>query len=377
MIKPPSPCYILEEKLLRRNLELIRSVAERSGAEIILAFKSYALWKTFPIIREYIEHSTASSIYEAQLAYEEMGAKAHTFSPAYSLDNFDTILKYSSHVTFNSLSQIEAMREKMKGAEDVSFGLRINPEYSVVETDLYNPCSAGSRFGVTADELGDKLPEGIEGLHFHVLCEGEAEQLKAVLLSIEKNFPNALKEAKWLNMGGGHLMTREDYNVECLVETLKEFGARHPHLKLILEPGSAFVWQTGYLEASVIDLVEHHGIKTAIVDVSFTCHMPDCLEMPYQPRIRGAKSLEGQEAGNCYRIGGNSCLSGDFMGYWSFDKPLEIGQRIIFEDMLHYTTVKTNMFNGIPHPAIALKHCDGELELLRSYTYEDYKDRMD
>ncbi len=376
-VAPPSPCYVLEETLLRRNLELIRSVAERSGAEIILAFKSYALWKTFPIIREYIKHSTASSVYEAQLAYEEMGSKAHTFSPAYSLDNFDTILKYSSHITFNSLSQIEAMRSKMTRAEGVSFGLRINPEYSVVETDLYNPCAAGSRFGVTAQELGDKLPEGIEGLHFHVLCEGEAEQLREVLLSIEKNFPNALKQAKWLNMGGGHLMTRADYNVECLVETLKEFGQRHPHLKLILEPGSAFAWQTGYLEASVIDLVEHHGIKTAIVDVSFTCHMPDCLEMPYQPRIRGAKSLEEQEEGNCYRIGGNSCLSGDFMGYWSFDEPLEIGQRLIFEDMLHYTTVKTNMFNGIPHPAIALKHCNGDLELLRSYTYEDYKHRMD
>ncbi len=374
---PKTPCYVLEEALLRRNLELIRSVAERSGAEIILAFKSYALWKTFPIIREYIKHSTASSTYEAQLAYEEMGAKAHTFSPAYSLDNIDTIIKYSSHITFNSLSQIEAMREKMKETKEVSFGLRINPEYSVVETDLYNPCAAGSRFGVTAEELGDKLPEGIEGLHFHVLCEGEAEQLRDVLLSIEKNFPNALKEAKWLNMGGGHLMTRADYNVECLVQTLQEFGERHPHLKLILEPGSAFAWQTGYLEASVIDIVEHHGIKTAIVDVSFTCHMPDCLEMPYQPRIRGAKSLEEQEAGNCYRIGGNSCLSGDFMGYWSFDEPLQIGQRLIFEDMLHYTTVKTNMFNGIPHPAIALKHCNGELEMLRCYTYEDYKHRMD
>ncbi len=374
---PHSPCYVLEEKLLRRNLELIRSVAERSGAEIILAFKSYALWKTFPIIREYIKHSTASSTYEAQLAYEEMGAKAHTFSPAYSPDNIDTIIKYSSHITFNSLSQIEAMREKMAEAKDVSFGLRINPEYSVVETDLYNPCAAGSRFGVTAEELGDKLPEGIEGLHFHVLCEGEAEQLRDVLLSIETNFPNALKEAKWLNMGGGHLMTRADYNVECLIQTLQEFGQRHPHLKLILEPGSAFAWQTGYLEASVIDIVEHHGIKTAIVDVSFTCHMPDCLEMPYQPRIRGAKSLEEQEVGNCYRIGGNSCLSGDFMGYWSFDEPLQIGQRIIFEDMLHYTTVKTNMFNGIPHPAIALKHCNGELEMLRCYTYEDYKHRMD
>ncbi len=373
----PSPCYVLEEELLRRNLELIRSVSQESGAEIILAFKSYALWKTFPIIREYVEHSTASSIYEAQLAYEEMGSKAHTFSPAYSRENFDTILKYSSHITFNSLSQLELLKDKVMEAKDVSFGLRINPEYSVVETELYNPCAAGSRFGVTAEELGDTLPEGIDGLHFHVLCEGESEQLAEVLALLEKNFPNALKQAKWLNMGGGHLMTRKDYNVSYLIETLKDFGARHPHLKLILEPGSAFAWQTGYLRTEVIDIVEHHNIRTAIVDASFTCHMPDCLEMPYQPRVRGAKSVEEYNPElNSYRLGGNSCLSGDYMGYWEFEKPLEIGDEIIFEDMLHYTTVKTNMFNGIPHPAIALKRMDNSIEILRSYTYEDYKNRM-
>lgn len=373
-----SPCYVLEESLFRRNLELIRSVAQRSGAEIILAFKAYALWKTFPVIREYITHSTASSIYEAQLAYEEMGAPAHTFSPGYTPDNFPTILRYSSHVTFNSLSQIELLREQIDASQGVSFGLRINPEYSVVETDLYNPCAPGSRFGVTASELGDQLPEGIEGLHLHVLCEGDAENLSQVLEIVERNFPRALEQAKWLNMGGGHLMTRKDYNVEHLVETLRSFGARHPHLKLILEPGSAFAWQTGYLEATVIDLVEHHGIKTAIVDVSFTCHMPDCLEMPYQPAIRGARIVETHTAEpHTYRIGGNSCLSGDFIGYWAFDQALQIGQRIIFEDMLHYTTVKTNMFNGIPHPSIAFRRLDGSLEMLREYSYQDYKHRMD
>lgn len=374
----PSPCYVLEESLLRRNLELIRSVAERSGAEVILAFKAYALWKTFPVFREYIKHSTASSIYEAQLAYEEMGAPAHTFSPGYTPENFPTILKYSSHVTFNSLSQIELLREQIEASQGVSFGLRINPEYSVVETDLYNPCAPGSRFGVTASELGDRLPEGIEGLHLHVLCEGDAENLSEVLEIVERNFPKALEQAKWLNMGGGHLMTRKDYNVDHLVQTLRSFGERHPHLKLILEPGSAFAWQTGYLEATIIDLVEHHGIKTAIVDVSFTCHMPDCLEMPYQPAIRGARIVQTHtEAPHTYRIGGNSCLSGDFIGYWAFEQPLEIGQRIIFEDMLHYTTVKTNMFNGIPHPSIAFRRLDGSLQMLREYSYEDYKNRMD
>lgn len=372
-----SPCYILEEERLRRNLSLIRSVAERTGAEIILAFKAYALWKTFPIFREYITHSTASSLWEARLAYEEMGAPAHTFSPAYTPEEFPTIVGYSSHITFNSLSQIERMRPLMPTDGSVSYGLRINPEYSAVETDLYNPCAPGSRFGIPASELTE-LPEGIEGLHFHSLCEGSAEDLAVTLDLIERNFGKFLPEIKWLNMGGGHLMTRADYDVERLVEILCAFRERHPHIQLILEPGSAFGWQTGYLTSQVVDLVEHHGTRTAIVDVSFTCHMPDCLEMPYQPAVRGARIVEGPEAGKyCYRIGGNSCLSGDFIGYWEWDHPLEIGETIIFEDMLHYTTVKTTMFNGITHPSIALKRLDGSLELLRQYSYEDYKGRMD
>lgn len=374
----PSPCYVLEESLLRRNLELIRSVAERSGVEIILAFKAYALWKTFPIIREYITASTASSIYEARLGFEEMSSPVHTFSPGYTIDNFSEIQRLSSHITFNSLSQLELMRPLMGQGEAVSYGLRINPEYSVVETDLYNPCAPGSRFGVTADELGEHLPEGLEGLHFHVLCEGSSYNLEEALEIVERRFAGPLREAKWLNCGGGHLMTRQDYDVEHLVCTLRNFGARHPHLKIILEPGSAFAWQTGFLKATVIDLVCHHGIKTAIVDVSFTCHMPDCLEMPYQPRVRGAKCVERNNVGtHCYRIGGNSCLSGDFIGYWEFEEELSLGQELIFEDMLHYTTVKTNMFNGIPHPSIALLRIDGNLDMLRTYSYEDYKQRMD
>lgn len=374
----PSPCYVLEERLLRRNLEQIRRVADQADVEIILAFKAYALWKTFPIFREYITASTASSIYEARLGYEEMGAPVHTFSPGYTRDNFEEIQRLSSHITFNSLSQLEHMRPLMHRGESVSYGLRINPEYSVVETDLYNPCAPGSRFGITADELGERLPEGIEGLHFHVLCEGRSHHLEEALSIIETRFAKALAEAKWLNMGGGHLMTHREYDVDHLIAVLKAFKARHPHLHLILEPGSAFGWQTGFLEATVIDLVCHHGISTAIVDVSFTCHMPDCLEMPYQPAVRGARSVEEHcPEKHSYRIGGNSCLSGDFIGYWEFDAPLSIGQRIIFEDMLHYTTVKTTMFNGIPHPSIALLRTDGTLEMLREYSYEDYKSRMD
>lgn len=374
----PSPCYVLEESRLRKNLELIRTVAQESGVEIILAFKAYALWRTFPIFREYIQSSTASSIYEARLGYEEMGAPVHTFSPGYTQANFKELQSLSSHITFNSLSQIEAMRPLMAQGERVSYGLRINPEYSVVETDLYNPCAPGSRFGVTADELGSELPEGIEGLHFHVLCEGNSYNLEEALRIVEQKFAAPLSQAKWLNCGGGHLMTHTEYDTKHLVECLKGFKARHPHIELILEPGSAFAWQTGFLKATVIDIVSHHNISTAIVDVSFTCHMPDCLEMPYQPKVRGAKSVSEHRCDKySYRIGGNSCLSGDFIGYWEFDAPLSVGQELIFEDMLHYTTVKTNIFNGIPHPSIALLTIDGHLQMLREYDYMDYKSRMD
>ena len=369
-----SPAYVLEEDLLRRNLSLIASVADRTGVEIILAFKAYALWRTFPIIREYVPHSTASSVWEARLAFEEMGAPAHTFSPAYTPEEFPEILRYSSHVTFNSLSQYYLLSPMVKNV-GVSLGLRINPEYSAVETALYNPCAPGSRFGVSASELGDTLPEGIEGLHFHTLCESTGYELEKTLKIIEDRFASVLEQARWLNMGGGHLMTSRDYDVEHLVQVLNDFSRRHPHLHLIMEPGSAFGWQTGFLKSTVVDIVEHQGIVTAIVDVSFTCHMPDCLEMPYKPVIRGAHQ-EPVTGLPTYRIGGCSCLSGDFIGDWSFDRPLQVGDELIFEDMLHYTTVKTTMFNGVRHPDIVLLRTDGKKEVLRRFDYEDYKNRM-
>ncbi len=368
----PSPCYVLEEDLLRRNLALIKRVKEESGADIILAFKAFANWKAFPIIREYIPYSTASSVFEAQLAYEEMRSKAHTFSPAYTDENFPLFLKYSSHITFNSLTQFERFYPQVQGK--VSCGLRVNPEYSSVETDLYNPCAPGSRLGVIADQLGDELPEGIEGLHFHTLCESNSFDLEKTLLRVEEKFGHLLPKVKWLNMGGGHLMTRQGYNVEHLILLLRSFKGKYPNLELILEPGSAFLWQTGFLLSSVVDIVENKGIKTAILDVSFACHMPDCLEMPYKPAIRNATDeVEGKPT---YRMGGNSCLSGDFIGNWSFDEELKIGDRIIFEDMIHYTTVKTTMFNGISHPSLALLTSKGELKMYREYTYKDYKSRM-
>lgn len=364
--KIPNPCYVMEEDLLRRNLSLIQSVAERAGVEIILAFKAFALWKSFPIFRQYIQHTTASSPYEARLAYEEFGSKAHTYSPAYEDETFDEILRCSSHVTFNSLSQYERFAPRARAA-GVSVGLRVNPEYSEIETELYNPCAPGSRFGSLCPAAD------VDGIHIHNHCESSAEAFVRSLRHVEEKFGAWFPKLKWINFGGGHLMTRKDYNVELLVSTLLDFRRRYPHLHVILEPGSAFAWQTGPLLARVVDIVENHGIRTAILNVSFTCHMPDCLEMPYQPEVRGA-SQEGE--GFKYRLGGNSCLSGDVMGDWWFDHELQIGEPIIFEDMIHYTTVKTTMFNGIHHPSIGMLHSDGTFELYRQFRYEDYRDRM-
>lgn len=374
-----TPMYIVEENLLRANLSLIRDVAQRADVEIILAFKAFALWKTFPIVREYINSTTASSLSEARLAYEEFGAPAHTFSPAYTESEIDQIAKCSSHLSFNSLSQYERMREKARNANaHLSFGLRVNPEYSEISTLLYNPCAPGTRFGVSADKLPAQLPSDIEGFHCHCHCESGADVFQRTLVHIEEKFAGWFPQLKWINFGGGHIMTRKDYDVELLVALLKDFHKRYPWLKVILEPGSAFAWQTGPLVAQVVDIVEDKGIKTAILDVSFTCHMPDCLEMPYQPDVRGAESVEMERAmeKNTYRLGGNSCLSGDFMGSWRFDHPLEIGEKLIFEDMIHYTTVKTNMFNGITHPSISMLKSDGKLQKMRVFGYSDYKNRM-
>ena len=374
-----TPMYIVEENLLRGNLSLIRDVAQRADIEIILAFKAFALWKTFPIIREYISSTTASSLSEARLAYEEFGTPAHTFSPAYTDSEIGQIAECSSHLTFNSLSQYERMAAKARSANgNLSFGLRVNPEYSEISTLLYNPCAPGTRFGVSADKLPATLPADIEGFHCHCHCESGADVFQRTLVHIEDKFSKWFPQLKWINFGGGHLMTRNDYDVKLLVSMLKEFHKRYPWLKVILEPGSAFAWQTGVLVAQVVDIVEDKNIKTAILDVSFTCHMPDCLEMPYQPEVRGAESVEMERATdkNTYRLGGNSCLSGDFMGSWRFDHPLEIGEKLIFEDMIHYTSVKTNMFNGITHPAISMLKSDGKLQKMRVFGYSDYKNRM-
>ena len=283
-----TPVYIIEERKLRRNLALIADVAKRADVEIILAFKAFALWKTFPIFREYIHATTASSLSEARLAFEQFGAPAHTFSPAYTDDEIDEIVSCSSHLTFNSLSQYQRYHERAKAC---SLGLRVNPEYSEVETLLYNPCAPGTRFGVSADKLPDTLPADIEGFHCHCHCESGADVLERTLVHIEEKFSRWFPQLKWLNLGGGHLMTRKDYDVQKLVAILQGLHQRYPWLHIILEPGSAFAWQTGPLVSHVVDIVEDKGIRTAILDVSFTCHMPDCLEMPYMPEVRGASPL--------------------------------------------------------------------------------------
>lgn len=373
--KVPSPCYVMEEELLRKNLSLIKSVKDRAGVEIILAFKSFAMWKSFPIFREYVNSSTASSVYEARLALEEFGSKAHTYSPAYTAVDFPTIMTCSSHITFNSFNQYERFYP-MTVAEGsgISCGIRINPEYSEVKTELYNPCAPGTRFGVTSDLLPELLPVGVEGFHCHTHCESSSYDLEKTLIHIEDRFAKWFSQIKWLNLGGGHLITRNDYDVEHFIHLLKGLKSRYPHLQIIIEPGSAFTWQTGVLASTVVDVVESKGIKTAILDISFTCHMPDCLEMPYQPTVR--KATIGETTSHIYRLGGSSCLSGDYMGVWSFDRPLEIGEMVIFEDMIHYTMVKTNMFNGIQHPSIALWTSDNRLEIYKHFCYEDYRDRM-
>lgn len=373
-LKIPSPCYVVDEERFRKNLSLIKSVAEESGTEIILAFKGFAMWGLFPVLKEYIRGAAASSVHEAKLCFEEIGFRAHTYSPVYKEDDFPSILRYSSHISFNSLAQYYKYAKVVAGCrEAVSAGLRINPEFSQISHGIYNPCSPGSRLGITAEELNYRLPEGIEGLHFHVLFESDSFALEKVLDIVEKKFGIYFPMIKWINLGGGHLITGKDYDTEHLIRILKQFKERSG-LHIILEPGSAFAWETGELVATVEDIVENDGIRTAILDVSFTAHMPDCLEMPYKPKISGASDpVPGRPV---YRMGGNSCLSGDVMGDWSFERELNPGERIIFLDMIHYTMVKTTTFNGVQHPSIGIWTQDGNFKLIRKFGYEDYKNRL-
>lgn len=378
----PTPFYIVYEERLERNLRLISRVAEESGARIIMAFKANALWKTFPVIRKWVAGSTASSLNEMQLSLDYLQGDVHAYCPVYTEATFPRFLAGCSHITFNSLAQFRKFKPQLDEwnrqhpDRRVSPGLRVNPKCSVIETDIYNPCVAGSRFGEGPEAMAGPLPDGLEGLHFHALCESDSRDLEAVLKSFRENYGHLLPSLKWLNMGGGHLMTREGYDTDLLIKLIRELKRDYPGLEVILEPGSAFTWQTGDLVTEVLDVVEDSGIRTGIIDASFACHMPDCLEMPYRPAVEEAMP-DDAEGGLPYRLGGNSCLSGDYTGDWKFAEPLRAGQRLTLKDMNHYTTVKTNMFNGVQHPSIWFQPKEGGPVLLREFDYADYRDRMD
>jgi carboxynorspermidine decarboxylase len=376
----PSPCFVLEERLLRQNLQLIRNVMDEADCQIILALKGFSMFSAFSIVKEYLPGATASSLNEIKLINDYLGVQSHTYIPAYQEHEFDEVLKRSSHLTFNSLSQWERFKKHVQAfneanpTQTVSCGIRVNPQYSEVETDMYNPCVPGSRLGVTRDHLGEQLPEGIEGIHFHTLCENGSDVLERTLEALESRFGDLLHQAKWLNMGGGHLMTREGYDIPKLIQLVKNLKQKY-NLEVILEPGSAIAWRTGYLTSTVLDIVDSQGIQVAILDTSFAAHMPDTLEMPYKPRILNSyhEPVQGKPT---YRLGGMTCLAGDFMGDYSFDEPLEIGTQLVFDDMIHYTMVKTTTFNGVGLPSIGIWQEDDNFRLVKQFGYESFKDRL-
>ncbi|MPY65904.1 carboxynorspermidine decarboxylase [Deinococcus sp. SDU3-2] len=383
----PSPTFVLDETRLRRNVSLISHVQRESGAQIIVAFKGFAMWSTFGLLREYgITGATASSLNEAILASEEMQGEVHVYAPAYSDEDFPRILELADHLVFNSFSQWERFRPQVEAAraagKQLHVGIRVNPEYAEVETDLYNPAGPFSRLGVTRREFREDLLEGIDGLHFHTLCEKDSDTLERTLEVVERNFGEFLPRMKWVNFGGGHLMTREGYDIDRLIRVVRQFRERWG-VHVILEPGSAFGWQTGWLVSSVLDVV--HNVKDiALLDISVSAHMPDVLEMPYRPRILGAGDPpqdEHREAtetggGHPYLIGGTTCLAGDVVGEYVFDRPLLVGDRVVFDDMIHYTMVKTTFFNGVKHPDIGILHADGRYERVKTFGYEEFKAKL-
>lgn len=370
----PSACFVLDELKLKKNLQVMRHVQQKSGAKIILALKGFAMFRTFPLIRQYLQGTTASSLHEARLGFEEFGDEVHSYCPAYFEDEFEEIMRYCNHITFNSLSQWNRFKGMIQNAsKDISCGIRINPEYAEVEIDLYNPCAIGTRLGITANQLGDTLPSGIEGIHFHTLCESDSYALERTLRVIEDHFGPLLHQAEWLNWGGGHLMTREGYNLDHLISLIREFREKY-EVNIIMEPGSAVAWETGYLTARVEDIIESKGINAAVLDISISAHMPDCIEMPYKPKVLGARDAQPGEP--AYRLGGLTCLAGDYVGDYAFERPLEIGDRIVFNDMMHYTMVKTTFFNGVRHPSLGIWHEDGTFELVNQVGYEAYREKL-
>ncbi|KPK55225.1 MAG: carboxynorspermidine decarboxylase [Myxococcales bacterium SG8_38_1] len=369
-----SPAFVIDLAMLERNLELLAHAQAAAGATILLALKGFAAWSTFPLVGQYLDGVAASGPDEARLGREELGKQVHTYCPAFDEASLRETIRYSDHVIFNSPSQIDRFRSIIdEHSKDVSFGLRVNPQHSEVEVPLYDPCAPGSRLGATKDQLVKANLRGIDGLHFHTLCELGADALERTLEALEEQFAPWLDEAKWVNFGGGHHITKPNYDVGLLVDLVRNF--RHDHrVDVYLEPGEAIGLNAGVLVASVLDLVENDG-PIAILDTSATAHMPDVLEMPYRPEIRGA--AEPGRLAHTYRLGGLSCLAGDMIGAYSFDEPLSVGDKLVFEDMAHYTMVKTTTFNGVRLPSIALfDPRDDSYRVQRSFGYEDYRNRL-
>lgn len=370
---PLTPCYVVDESLLIRNLEILQSVQNRTGCKILLAQKAFSMFAVYPLIRKYLYGAASSSLFEARLAREEMDGEVHIYAPAYRDDEFDEIVRVSDHIVFNSFAQWDKFKDRVKAfPKKVSCGIRINPEYSEIQTEIYNPCAAGSRLGVTPANFCPDDLDGIEGLHFHTLCEQNSDALEHTLPAVEEKFGPYLKKMKWVNFGGGHHITRPDYNIETLVRCILYIKEKYG-VEVYLEPGEAVALNTGYLVSTVLDIVEN-GVKIAVLDTSAACHMPDVLEMPYRPEIIGAGKPDEQPF--TYRLAGPTCLAGDVIGDYSFPKPLAAGDRLAFCDMAHYTMVKNNTFNGIGLPAIVLYRTTGEYQIIRRFGYEDFKTRL-
>ncbi len=370
----PTPCYVCEEEKLERNLQILNRVQRESGAKVLVALKGFAMWSTFDLVGRYLAGCSASGLHEARLGREEMDKEVHTYSPAFKEDEIEAIAKLSDHLIFNSPQQVVRFIEKAKAANPtLSCGIRVNPEFSSAPTDLYNPCAPYSRLGTTPANFDPTVLEHLDGLHFHALCEQNVDALEGVLAAFEAKFGEYIPTMKWINFGGGHHITRKDYDVDRLIEVIRDFRARYEGVEVYLEPGEAVGWQTGPLVASVLDIV-HNGIDIAILDVSAEAHMPDTLAMPYRAEVRGAG--KPGEKPYTYRLGGNTCLAGDIMGDYSFDAPLEIGDKIVFEDQIHYTMVKSTTFNGVRHPAIAIWTKENRLRIVKKFGYEDFKNRL-
>lgn len=370
--KLATPCFVIDRGLLIKNLKILKSVIDRTGCKILLAQKAFSMFEMYPLIGEYLDGTTASGLYEAKLGFEEMGKENHVFSPAYTDAEFDEILRICDHIVFNSFSQWEHFSGRVMKSKK-SFGLRINPEYSTQEHGIYDPCSVGSRLGITRGNFKPDKISGIEGLHFHTLCEQNSDALNETLNAVEEKFGEFMHQMKWVNFGGGHHITRDDYDIELLISCIERIQKKYD-VHVYLEPGEAVVLNAGFLVSSVMDIVENGGVKIAVLDTSASCHMPDVIEMPYRPNV--IDSGKPHERAYTYRFGGSTCLAGDIIGDYSFNSPLTVGDKVIFTDMALYSMVKTNTFNGMRLPDIAVREEDGECRVIKSFGYGDFKNRL-